>query len=648
MNVQTIVIFTITGTLPLVAPLLTSAKGSDASRTSSAQEDHAANSSAAKPDARSSLEAFFTAVESGTFDQARERVYPGSPVADGLNDLRQRLVDYRQILPATPAVHTATIYGNATHALAIVPFHKRDGSADAMCLRMTAGQDPWRVRSLDLLSAREALARLKAFRKDYPDAESIPRSESPLIKAKVYESSLDRAAWDVATAQAISYAESHPPKPQFRRPKGLEKLTWDDDFDEIVRRDIARLSHSEPEQRRDAASNLEYMRPFATEACIAALKADDKYARLQATRLLSYEGRGTMSDRTLQALALIIASDPEPIVREAAVRSLRGLENSRAVPVLTTHGIKDPNLSVCLTAVGQLDERGDRAAFAPLAQLLEKVSDWQRQQAICDALVNIDYRAAWPLVMKVAEREDDDYRRFQRLYTASRRPDRYPPSVRHWPKDMDELHQLVRNTYTIAGERYGAKEVQQILEHIDADNDLVRMECGYALGYLRATATVPTLIAHAKKSKNDFVHRRTLMTMGTPEAVEFVARSIRDANQQERRSLLSMLQDSEAGRWAVPLLIVLLDDRGLLYEYPKQTESPWPSACDRHAAHTALVGVFWRVGMKVNQQNLAIEREFDLHEEIRGLKEWWAEHAERFLRDEPVPSPRITSVFWSR
>ena len=104
---------------------------------------------------------------------------------------------------------------------------------------------------------------------------------------------------------------------------------------------------------------------------------------------------------------------------------------------------------------------------------------------------------------------------------------------------------------------------------------------------------------------------------------------------------------ASAGRWAVPLLIQLLDDADLRqaghYEVPIEGFSGhWP---DGHLAHVSLFQCLARAGLQGESKNLATGAYFNVDKEIAELKKWWARYGQRFLEGKSVPTPKISIVF---
>lgn len=597
-------------------------------------------------DARSALESCFGAVEAGNFEAAKSWIQPDSKVRDKLRELNQRLKDYQEIQPGQIAVQGALVYEDVKQALAIVPFYQRSGSVDAVSIQMLAEDGKWRLKQLDNHSPKEAIARLKTFRREHPNCKSSPHAYQ-VPRPISYKSTFNRDAWKTAAQQAVDYVKANPPKPRSRRPEGLEHVPADDDLAKIALNSFDRLADADSNKRYQAEAVLRYLGPHAMKAWSEAVKSNNPNARRAAISLLWYRPTAEWTDEVLRTMSALLANDPEPNVRTQVLYNCRRLDDDTAIRMITGHALDDQDISVFTQAVQQLGERRDRSAFMPLMVALQKANNWQWRQPVMQALLQVDHAAAWPLVVEIAENETDDGRRFQCLRMASSTPSNSTTYYEHWPKELASVESLVRNAFTIVGEKYQEKELQKIAGQLGSQNAYVRNECARALGHLHATSTVSTLIEHARESKNATVYHRALMTIGTLEAIEFLVDEFRDAEPKKRYWLVDQFQQSEAKRWAVPLLIAMLDDRGLQVDSREPLRGHHEVDFAYHRAHTSLYCLLSAYGFKTQSKNLAQGGKFDLDAEIRRLKNWWANHGKEFLQHKPVPEPTITSVYFA-
>lgn len=194
------------------------------------------------------------------------------------------------------------------------------------------------------------------------------------------------------------------------------------------------------------------------------------------------------------------------------------------------------------------------------------------------------------------------------------------------------------------GEQYGHAEIEQLLEHIDSPYSTVSYYCIFGLGEMRAVSAIPAIIELLEWRPRE-IGFIVLVRMATPEAVQYIARAVRWEDLARRKAAIRGL--AYAGRWAVPLLIQLLNDADLRqaehYEAPIEGFSGhWP---DGHLAHVSLFQSLTRAGLRGESKNLATGAHFDVDKEIAELKKWWARYGQRFLEGKSIPTPKISIVF---
>jgi len=356
-----------------------------------------------------------------------------------------------------------------------------------------------------------------------------------------------------------------------------------------------------------------------------------------------------MHQRALRAIVDRALNDPVSSNRLAALHALQDFDDPTVVSTYLDRAANDQDESVRNNAIRYFSRPPRADGFEPLADLLLSGKHPRSAASVASVLMEIDQHKAWPIIIDAAEQDRVDDQRLRLLTIASQRPDLRKGRYIYWPTDADGLRELIRNTYTIVGEGYGETEIGEVVKNLEHPNSVVRGDCVSALGYLRTTMAVAPLLRLAEESKGGSRYHAGLMALGTPEAIQFLCRSIQDAeNARQRYSIVRRFDEARADRWAVPILIALLDDPGLIREVPdigpgRSGMRPPPV----HAAHSALHAVLRDLGFKTSTKNLPRGGTVNLKEEITGLEHWWAEHGEAFLKDEPVPSPKITSWFWS-
>jgi hypothetical protein len=163
----------------------------------------------------------------------------------------------------------------------------------------------------------------------------------------------------------------------------------------------------------------------------------------------------------------------------------------------------------------------------------------------------------------------------------------------------------------------------------------------------RASSVVRALTRELDRNPAHRACYALLAMAGTPKAVAYFEQALQSPDVQARTMAVDGLASGD--RWAVPLLMSALDDPGL-YKHPPSFEAelgsgqePWP---EEHAAHQALFQGLYRFGLKGESLNLASpeNRTFNVRQEIKGLKDWWAKHGEAFMQGKTVPAPKITMV----
>src|SRR5262249_15859081 len=125
---------------------------------------------------------------------------------------------------------------------------------------------------------------------------------------------------------------------------------------------------------------------------------------------------------------------------------------------------------------------------------------------------------------------------------------------RYVPPELLDVYQLAIEAGMFAGETYGETEAAKLIEQFESPWPEVSETCKIEISSLRVRSPFPALI-RAKPSPNKYV---SLIRLGTPEAIDHLIEVLESGDLEARKLALSSL--SFAGRWAVPLLVELLDD----------------------------------------------------------------------------------------
>jgi HEAT repeat protein len=387
--------------------------------------------------------------------------------------------------------------------------------------------------------------------------------------------------------------------------------------------------------REKAVSKLKYLGREAFDALVAALESDNWRVRNWAGHLLGY--RGVVA---VEPLCQALRKETHSSVRSTIVLSLGSIYSPDAVPALID-ALEDENSTVKIHALLGLSYLQDKRAVEPLVHILKSKSQASLRQQAADALLAIDFKAARKVLLRIAEKEQDEFLRSDFLRRAQSKS---PPGYSYWPPELLYIHQLVRDAQTLAGEQYGHAEIEQLLEHIDSPYSTVSYDCIFGLGEMRAVSAIPAIIELLERRPGE-IGFIALGRMATPEAVQYIAQAVRSEDLARRKAAVRGL--ASAGRWAVPLLIQLLDDTDLRqaghYEVPIEGfPGHWP---DGHLAHVSLFQCLARAGLQGESKNLATGAHFNVDKEIAEIKKWWARYGQRFLEGKSVPTPKISIVF---
>ena len=418
-----------------------------------------------------------------------------------------------------------------------------------------------------------------------------------------------------------------------RRPAGLEKADSDAAIAQIIETSMAE-SVSSVESTRDAAMRrLRYLGDRAFEALTKGLKSDNPKVRAVSASLLQECGT-----KATPLLSQTLLNDSDITVRATAALSLGNLFDPKGIPALLT-ALKDPEFRVNMSAVMALMFLRSRETFDPLRAILDNPkADAQLREAAAKALRHIDPANGTKAVQEAFEKEKDESlcHNYQVVLNES------PFDYDYWPPELLALRQLTKDAATLAGEQFGDAEIKQLLAYIRSDSNTASNFCLLALGALRVESAVPAIIALGPQKG---CVCSALAQIASPEAVAFLLDVLQSPNPEIRKTGIRALGE-HAGRWAVPVLVELLDDPGLRKKRdPSPDGMEWP---DTHEAHAALWLCLNRAGLKNSILNLADPqgRTFNVDEEIKRTKVWWQEHGEDFLQGKSVPSPNLTAVWW--
>ena len=418
-----------------------------------------------------------------------------------------------------------------------------------------------------------------------------------------------------------------------RRPEGLSKLDTDEEIRKVIEESMKELGDDNRDVQSKGLRKLRYLGKLAFADIVKGLESENKNVRQWCVSLLGYRG-----EDAVPYLSKALRSDSEKLIRSSAASYLGQTYNPNAVPALLD-ALDDKNYSVSISAVHALAFIKDKRSFSPLKKLVEDTAvNGQVRHAAADTIFRIDKEEASKVIRDVIAKESNEYVRHN--FNAVLQSDgEYP----YWPSDYLGLYQLKNDADTLAGESFSEKEIQELLENLDSSYGLVASGCLYTLASLKASEAVPEIIAKGRKGSGLY---SCLAKIGSPEAVDYLIECIKSKDQNLRVSAIGGL--GYAGRWAVSILIELLDDKSLRTTHKGDIEpidafnGIWP---DSHTAYIDLSLCLSNNGLKRTLINLASGAEFNIDEEIRRVKDWWNNYGEDFLQGKIVPNPSLKMVF---
>jgi HEAT repeat protein len=417
-----------------------------------------------------------------------------------------------------------------------------------------------------------------------------------------------------------------------RRPAGLDDLDSAEAIKQVIEKSLRELGDGDGDVQSRAFGKLKYLGNPAFSQLVKGLESENPIVRKWCVKLL--QGHGSSA---VPFLSKVVRADPADYVRSTAASALGQIYDPKAIPALLA-ALDDQDFQVRHSAIGALINLKDQQASEPLKTILGNAQvDAQLRHAAAGALIWINREAGAKAIGEVLAKETDESLRHNLNVVL-----KSDYSYFYWPPDLLELRQLTRDAATLAGESFGDAEIDQLLKHIHSPHEAVLSACLRALGQLNAKTVVPAIIAGTPHDRYTF---RALVKIASPQAVEYLLETIQSSDENTRVMAIGALGSH---RWAVPLLIELLDDPSLRTTH-KGDPFPvdafngiWP---DGHRAHVALTGSLVMAGMRGSMINLASGKRFNVDLEIERLKVWWKEHGEAFLQGNPVPNPNITSVW---
>ena len=420
--------------------------------------------------------------------------------------------------------------------------------------------------------------------------------------------------------------------PRRSTPPWLESLSSPEATQQLMNTCMEQLANPDDNVQHKAVGKLRYLGKEAFNHLARGLKSKNPTVRKWCVVLLGKRGFPA-----IPLLSKIVLNDADKWVRTAAADELGKTYDPTAIPALLA-ALEDRDFHVRHCTIAALRNLKDYRTVRPIMNILtDSNANGQLRHAAADALLWIDNKTGKKTIKEVLENEGNANESLRHnLNQVLRARHTYA----YWPPDKLELRQLTIDAGTVAGESFGDTEINRLLKHVNSPH--VSTNCLLALGTLRATETVPVIIASSAYPKHNALAR-----IASEPAVEYLLNAVLSSDKTTRKSAIGAL-GVDGGRWAVPVLIELLDDPSLRTSHTGEPapidlfNGIWP---DEHKAHQALHACLNRAGLIGTSINLASGKTFDLDLEIQNLKTWWREHGNDFLAGKTVPNPDVKGVF---
>jgi HEAT repeat protein len=419
-----------------------------------------------------------------------------------------------------------------------------------------------------------------------------------------------------------------------RRPEGLSKLDSETDIKKVIEESMKELGDDKREVQENGLRKLRYLGKLAFSDIVKGLESENKNVRQWCVSLLSNRG-----SEAVPYLSKVLRSELDKIIRASSASDLGQTYDTNAVPALLD-ALDDSDYFVQISAARALAYIKDKRAIEPLKKLIENtVVNGQVRNAAAEAIFRIDKEKGSKVIQDAIAKEKNEFVR-QNFNAVLQSTGGYA----YWPPDLLEIHQLVKDADTLAGESYSEKEIKRLLDYIDSSYWAVSSGCINALAKLNAGKTVPEIIARGSISSTFY---SCLAQIASPEAVDYIVECIQSKDQALRERTIEGM--GYGGKWAVPILVELLNDTSLRRIHKSGIlpaidafNGNWP---DSHRAYDALFLCLSNQGLRGTSINLASGARLDIDEEIQRFKKWWNDYGEDFLQNKNVPNPNMKMAF---
>ena len=250
------------------------------------------------------------------------------------------------------------------------------------------------------------------------------------------------------------------------------------------------------------------------------------------------------------------ASDPDPVVRQAAARGLGETRNRDAVPLLAKMLATDGDETVRLTALGALVAIGDGSAVPSYVKALKDESELVRRSA-AEALAGVRDRASLEALVE-ALGNDPSFKVRQSAAEAlvdaaadgaadPRRRDEGTDAESALIRALksDESYQVRATAAEVLGRYKDGKAVDPLVEAMDDKSSQVRAAAAESLGSFDSHKAVDRLVDAVSFERDDAVlvgALRSLKYSGDPRVVDPAVKALKSGSSKVRWTAIDVLE----------------------------------------------------------------------------------------------------------
>jgi hypothetical protein len=483
----------------------------------------------------------------------------------------------------------------------------------------------------------------------------------------------DDTSWTQARADALAIAKWEREHPQPARPTALQGLPLEIMAPQIIAQAMKDLNGANLQTVNDAVEILKYMGDAAFDALVQGLASPN--VRYRSAGILALRGKRAVPvlSKELATVSTATAPNSRGVPTQSDVRAIaRALGNTRSpesIPALI-QALPRGDPAVQAEIVNSLADYQDPRLFQPLADFIMIGKLKTTVDFAASKLLQLDPKRAREVFAQFKKRTDlpligggEGMNVFDEVLAD---PNWSPGGWPFYPEDWPEIVQLTRDAQTLAGEHFGRREIQRLLDQAQrpampgGDPEVLN-----ALASLHADETAALLL---RNFDEEHMPLPVLMKFPTPEVVEYfltrlqsdappaaVTRATGEGNPgarsgrlavrraQSRQTILQVLSQPGGNRWVMPVFVCLLDDPSLNGATPRGMNmmGMGRSVYINHAAIKAIYN-WWDDGGNIRISSPSdVIRSFDPGQAIAGLKAWWAVNRVDFIAGKPVEPPPL-------